>query len=538
VNFGIVDENSISSPFTLYFSNTTAGSVQITAITIAGANNADFAFYGGNCVGTIVSGGTCQAALTFTPSAIGARNATLKISVAGATNTINVPLMGTGGNPLPNITSISPPSLYAGSPATKVTLNGTGVLPSSAAYWDNAQPLTTTYVGPSQLTVVLPASDLTEPGSSFIYVTNPAPGGGNGAEVSLQIIGLDPSANSVSPSSLVSGTPTNPVVISGSSFMTGATVLWNGKPLPTTYLNSGQLQAQVSTSQLAKASIAQLSVSNPAPGGVSNAIPFDVTYPSKVFTLDLPANDVVWDPYARRIYASLPSSYGVNGNSIAVVNPFTGAVSAYHFAGSEPNQLALSADGQYLYVGLNGSDSVQRFILPAFTPDINVSLDTGSQAYVAGTVAVSPTDSHMFAVTLSSGCCSTPVGLLELFEDAKPLASQIGNLQFEGIVFPTATTLYGYYNGELTEVTISSTGGKLGKQWSGLVEGSDIQYAAGLIYGNAGQVFNPSTGSLLGTFDVGNPGCCNGNQLLPDAPINRAFAVGITPFFGSFGITS
>jgi hypothetical protein len=141
-------------------------------------------------------------------------------------------------------------------------------------------------------------------------------------------------------------------------------------------------------------------------------------------------------------------------------------------------------------------------------------------------------------VKLSGGGCSTPVGLLELFEDAKPLANQIGNYQFEGIVFPTATTLYGYYSGELTEVTISSTGGKLGKQWSGVVEGSDIQYAAGLIYGNAGQVFNAGTGSLLGTFDVGNQGCCNGNQLLPDAPINRAFAVGITPFFGSFGITS
>jgi trimeric autotransporter adhesin len=190
-----------------------------------------------------VSGGSCQSAMTFTPSAIGARNATLKISVAGVPNTINVPLMGTGGNPLPNITSISPPSVYAGSPATKVTLNGTGFLPSSVAYWDNSQPLTTTYVSPSQLTVVLPASDLTGQGSSFIYVTNPAPGGGNGAEVSLQIIGLDPSGNSVSPSSLVSGTPTNPVVISGGSFMTGATVLWNGKPLPTTYLNSGQLQA-------------------------------------------------------------------------------------------------------------------------------------------------------------------------------------------------------------------------------------------------------------------------------------------------------
>src|SRR5260370_34180913 len=140
--------------------------------------------------------------------------------------------------------------------------------------------------------------------------------------------------------------------------MSGATVLWNGKPLPTTYLSSNQLQVTPAAAQLGSAKIVQLSVSNPHPGGISSGINFNVTYPAKVTVLDLPANDLVWDPYAQRIYASLPSSYGSQGNTIAVINPFAGKPSAYNFAGTLPNQLAPSSDSHYLYVALHRNQPV------------------------------------------------------------------------------------------------------------------------------------------------------------------------------------
>ncbi len=537
-DFGIVDLNSVSNPLVFYISNTSSSSVQITAMTIAGANGADFAFYGQNCVVTISANQFCQMAMTLTPSAMGNRNATLNIAVAGAVTPISIPLTGSGGNPLPNVTSLSPSSAYQGSSGLKLTIIGTGFISSSVAFTNNS-PLPTTFVSPTQLTAQLPASDLANQTTFGVFVNNPTPGGGTGSSANFQVIGLDPILGSLSPSSQVSGTPASPIMINGQNFMTGATVLWNGKPLPTTYINSSQVQAQPSASQLAKANIIQLSVSNPAPGGVSQTLTFNVTYPTKVLTLDLPANDLVWDPYARRIYASLPSSYGVNGNTVAVINPFNGAVSSYHFAGSEPTKLALSSDGKYLYVGLNGSGSVQRFALPSFAPDINVNLDSNNSAVGVAGLAVSPGDSHTFAVILGNNCCSTSQGPLDFFHDTQLLADKVTNPDFSNIVFANASTLFGYDNGTLSEVAVSASGGKVGTTWNGLVQGSDIRYGAGLIYSSSGQAFDPSKGDLVGTFDVsGGCCCCSQLQLLPAPAINRAFAVGVTPFFSALGITS
>ena len=506
-------------------------------MTFAGTNRGDFAFYGSNCVVTILADQSCQMDLTFTPSAMGNRAATLMIAVSGLANPISIPLIGTAGNPVPNVTSLSPSSAYQGSSGLKLTIVGTGFMASSVAYLNTLSP-PTTYVSVSQLTAQVPASDLANQNSTDVYVNNPAPGGGFGQSGIFQIVGLDPALNSLSPASQVLGTPASPIVINGQNFMTGATVLWNGKPLATTYISSQQVQAQPSASQLARANIVQLSVLNPAPGGVSPALNFNVTYPAKVLTLDLPANDLVWDPYARRIYASLPSSYGVNGNTIAVINPFNGAVSSYHFAGSEPTKLALSSDGKYLYAGLNGNGSVQRFILPSFAPDINVNLDSNNSVVGVASLAVSPGDSHTFAVVLGNNCCGTSQGPTEFFHDTQLLADKITGLQFSNVVFANATTLFGYNNGTLGEVAVSATGGKLGTTWNGLLQGSNVRYDAGLIYSNEGQVFDPSKGDLSGTFDVSGGGCCNPIELLPDSAINRAFAVGITPFFSAFGITS
>jgi len=92
----------------------------------------------------------------------------------------------------------------------------------------------------------------------------------------------------------------------------------------------------------------------------------------------------------------------------------------------------------------------------------------------------------------------------------------------------------------VTPVAVSSSGGTAGTPWSGLVEGSSIAYADGLIYGNEGEAFNPATGLLLGTYDFSSGQCCDYNylQILPDAPFNRMLALGTTPFLSTLGITS
>lgn len=445
-------------------------------------------------------------------------------------------------NPLPTITSISPPAAYAGGQAFTLTVNGTGFVSSTQIYWSQFDaPLTTTYVSSAKVTAQVPAAYISSPTSTSIFAYNPAPGGGDSNQVSFSVIALDPAISSLAPISVTAGGGSTPITVSGNNFMNGAAILWNGIKLPTTYVNSGELQAQLTAAQTAKPKIVQVSVSNPAPGGVSSTLNFDVTYPALVRILNLPANDLVWDPVAQKIYASLPSSFGTYGNSIAVINPANGSITGLHFVGSEPNQLAISADSAYLYVGLNGNGSVQRMILPSFTPDINVSLgasDFGS-LNIASALAVSPGDSHTFAVaTGNSGCCDSG-GPLEFFTDATQLPDSITYPTVSSVQFVNSSTLYGYSNSVLIEVAVNSSGGTLTTQWNDLLTGSgNITYAAGLIYDDSGQVFNPATGEPVGDYDVSGNGYDNIIGLLPEPTINSTFAVGTTPFFDSFGVTS
>jgi hypothetical protein len=438
---------------------------------------------------------------------------------------------------IPTLTSISPASAYQNGSSFTLTANGTNFVSGATIYFDYNAPLTTTFVNSTQLTAVVPASFLTQTSSLPVWVVNPDYS--QTGTLYFAVVARTPSLNSFSPASIVAGSASTLITVSGQNFMSGASVLVNNFPVPTTYIDSQTLQFTAAKAQLSQARMAQISVSNPPPGGISSTMNFNVTYPAKAVVLNLPANDIVWDPYAQRIYASLPSSYGSRGNSIAVINPSSGKISGYHFAGSEPNQLALSADSKYLYVGLDGSDSVQRFILPSFTPDIVIPLVSNGAANLAGALAVDPADSHTVAVVQrSTECCFG--GGTYFYKDASQLPDSISYPSITDIVFVNGSTAYGYYNGTVSQIKVDSNGGTLGQQWNGLVEGTYIQYAAGLIYGNGGEVLNPATGLLAGTYDVGNTGCCfNSNvQVQPDPAIDRVFVPGMTPFFPQLGVTT
>jgi trimeric autotransporter adhesin len=68
--------------------------------------------------------------------------------------------------PFPPVTSVSPASIYLGSAAVTVTINGAGFLPSSVAYFQNLPlPLTTTYVSATQIKAQVPSADLAQTGT-------------------------------------------------------------------------------------------------------------------------------------------------------------------------------------------------------------------------------------------------------------------------------------------------------------------------------------------------------------------------------------
>jgi FG-GAP-like repeat/IPT/TIG domain len=65
----------------------------------------------------------------------------------------------------------------AGGAGLTLTIHGTGFVSTSTANW-NGSPRATTFVSDSELTVAIPSSDIANPGTAAITVTNPTPGGG------------------------------------------------------------------------------------------------------------------------------------------------------------------------------------------------------------------------------------------------------------------------------------------------------------------------------------------------------------------------
>ena len=80
-----------------------------------------------------------------------------------------------------------------------------------------------------------------------------------------------PVATSLSPSSAQSGGPAFTLTVNGSRFVSGSVVRWNGASRTTTFVNSTQLQASISASDIASAGTATVTVFNPAPGGGASA---------------------------------------------------------------------------------------------------------------------------------------------------------------------------------------------------------------------------------------------------------------------------
>lgn len=82
------------------------------------------------------------------------------------------------------------------------------------------------------------------------------------------------------PDAISPGGPSFTLTVNGTGFVSGATVLFNGVSLPTTFVSNRQLSATVSASNIASASSASITVVNSTPGGgTSNLVYLPVASP-------------------------------------------------------------------------------------------------------------------------------------------------------------------------------------------------------------------------------------------------------------------
>ncbi len=234
--------------------------------------------------------GPASAAITvFTPAPGGGESAALNFFIN------DIP-----DNPHPSLLSISPDTTAAGGPEFTLTVNGHNFSPSSVVRWQgNALP--TSFVGPEQLTALVPASLITMGQYAVINVSTPPPGGGDTAGIVLVVNDPVPSLGSISPTSIGAGAGGLTLTVNGTNFASTSLVQWNAVTLVTVYVNSGQLVAGVAAGEILAPGTATVTVITPPPGGgTSDSALFTITD----FTLGA-------DPSTRTVNAGSSATYNI-----------------------------------------------------------------------------------------------------------------------------------------------------------------------------------------------------------------------------------
>lgn len=469
-------------------------------------------------------------------------------SVAMLGVTVTNPAPGGGTSPVatltvatptvtPVITGITPASIVAGSTDTTINLSGTGFTNNSVVQW-NGQALVTylsygyPYYNTYTLTATVPAADLTTSGTGSVTVSTPtaSPALSNAMTVTITNPPA-PTLTSISPS----GGPINTaasVSLYGTGFTAASTVALNGSTVASTFVNSTQITCTIPASSLALPGNTNITVTTPAPGGGTTApLPF-TTF------LAITNNDIVYNATDGLLYASVPvSTIGSGGNTVEGIDPVTGTVIRQIWVGSKPNKLALSTDGTQLFVGLDGAAAVAQVDLTKGAVVNQFSLGGGSgmynSPYTAQYLATVPGSPNSVAVA-AQGSFNGGTGVT-IYDSGVPRAKASSGVGSGPLSFGSSSSiLYMWNSGTIEQLTVGSAGitasvalGTTSYSYSG----NSIQYDNGQLYLSSGQVFNASTGVLLGTFYSSSNTAATG-PIVSDSTLGRAF-IGVTSYNSS-----
>src|SRR5207247_1059844 len=245
VTFTITATNPVPTLSSIAPSNALAGGAPFT-LTTTGTNFA--------ITSVVRWNGTSRTTTYVSSTQLQAQITAADIATAGtASVTVFSPTPGGGpsgastftiNNPVPTLSSISPPSALAGSAAFTLTATGTNFIASSVVRC-NGSDRSTTFVSGTQLQVQILASDIATPGTAPVTVFNPTPGGGASSAQTFTINNPVPTLSSLSPSSAAAGGAAFTLTATGTNFISSSVVRWNGADRTTTYVSSTRLDAQI-----------------------------------------------------------------------------------------------------------------------------------------------------------------------------------------------------------------------------------------------------------------------------------------------------
>lgn len=541
LTFGDQPVNSTSPPQNLTLTNNGELDLHISSIT----STSEFSQTNNCPVGSALApGASCMVAIQFQPLVVNQRFGYLIVNSDTVPGYRQASLMGNG---VGGAVSLSPRSLTFSTPVVvgtsgaplRMLLRNVGNAPllisSISTTGDFSQ---TNNCGTSVdqgyscsiYVTFAPLSAGSISGSLFIYqnsAVSPTTASLKGTALSSFPV---PVLSSLSPGGfLLNAAGSKTLTLNGSNFFAQSTVTWNGIARDAAFVNSGQLTVNVSDADVSKSGDAVVVVHNPAPGGGDSASLRVVVYQS----VPISARSMVFDSTRQVLYAGVDASAATNANWIVKIDPVTGGVTQFVFTGtgSSPDYLKLTADGQFLYAGLNpiGYGSVVRINLATGGIDETIPLGSDSYGYrySVAALAVLPGFPRSVAVDKTSPYLRDGI---TIYDDLTPRATSVPPTGFFNLYsllfFPDATQAIGNDGSSsanaLYRFTVDNGGIQL-RDYTNNLGGATLSTDGKRVYvTNLARVIDPANLTVVGSFNS-VPNESGAQSIAGDAVTDRAF---------------
>jgi Beta-propeller repeat len=344
------------------------------------------------------------------------------------------------------------------------------------------------------------------PATGSLLVYDDAPGSPQVVQLSGNGIATYPTpvVTFTYPNSALVGSGPVKVTIDGIDIFAATTVLLNGKPYSGTVKHfTGGLEVTLGSNFFTTIRSLTLQVVNPAPGGPSAPLEFNVYKQTP-----LSASDVVFEPFTRKFYASIPASSAANPNTLVTIDASTGQVGSPIAIGNDPGALGLSDDGQTLYVALNGDHSVVPFNIGTQLVGAAIPLGVDPQRgpLTATDLQVQPGNPGNVVATLGAGyngadgvALISNGAVVSEFLNEPPNNVAVGGTRFIG-----NSDVYGwqnaYYATGMLHFVISGNELLEAPGFSGPYGLGAFATDGKNLFDVNGQVYDPATGTLVGTL--------------------------------------
>jgi len=246
-----------------------------------------------------------------------------------------------------------------------------------------------------------------------------------------------------------------------------------------------------------------------------------------VAVMDLAVNDLVYDSFRDRLYASVPDSEGALANSIVAIDPEQAAVTSSYPAGPNPMRLAISDDDSELYFAMglvnNGAELIGQGLRRIDLASGTITAEYATSPPPASNIilgipdlVVLPGEPHSVAVIENLA----EVGTVSIFDDTTPRPVSANNPYLCASIQPGATVSRLYcYDGDvssfaLSRLAVDSSGVTLLDSSNRTLIGAfnvQILFNNGRIYTTNGKIIDPEKYELIASLPANGAVAVDGN---------------------------